>query len=295
MPKCVFKIPFVKIHGLGNDYVYLDLTKEDNLDFINEKRWSDLSKKISDRHFGVGSDGLILILPSEKADFQMRILNADGSEAQMCGNGIRCVAKYVFDCNLTQKTNLRIETLAGVKEIDLFVQDRQVKSIRVDMGEPLLEPGLIPVKGEKRGDFYKQTVRVKDRSFDFTAIGMGNPHCVIFVDELTDELVHKYGPLIECNPIFPEKTNVEFIKVLGKSKLEMRVWERGSGETLACGTGACASAVATWLNGFTENKIDIKLLGGDLKVEIDKKTNHVFMTGGAEFICEGTYFYEADL
>ena len=295
MPKKIHELQFAKMHGIGNDYIYIDDIKEKFPCFVREENLADLSRAVSDRHFGIGSDGLIMILPSEIADFRMRIFNADGSEAQMCGNGIRCVAKYVYEKGMTKKTTLQIETLAGVKEILLFVKDRKVESIRVDMGAPILEPSLIPVVGEKTDDFFNKNIEVKDKIFNITVIGMGNPHCVIFTDVLSDELINTYGPLIENLSIFPEKTNVEFVKIIDRSHIEMRVWERGSRETMACGTGACAASVASWLNGFTENDVEVKLKGGKLKIEIDEKNHHVFMAGGADFIAEGVYFYEVDI
>lgn len=295
MPKDICRLQFVKMHGIGNDYIYIDNIKEKFPCFVSEESLSHLSRTISDRHFGIGSDGLIMILPSEIADFRMRIFNADGSEAQMCGNGIRCVAKYVYEKNMTKKTTLQIETLAGIKEILLFVKDRKVESIRVDMSVPILEPCRIPVIGEKTGDFYNKNIKVKDKTFNITMIGMGNPHCVIFTEVLSDELINTYGPLIENLSIFPEKTNVEFVKIKDRKHIEMRVWERGSQETLACGTGACAASVASRLNGFIENNVEVKLKGGYLKIEIDENNQHVFMTGGADFIAEGIYFYEVDI
>lgn len=294
MPKNIQELPFVKMQGIGNDYIYIDNINKNFPDYLKEEILPDLAKKISDRHFGIGSDGLIMILPSEIADFRMRIFNADGSEAQMCGNGIRCVAKYVYEKDFTKKTTLQIETQAGVKEILLFVKDRKVESIRVDMGAPILEPCRIPVIGEKTGDFYNKNIEIKDKIFNITVIGMGNPHCIIFTEVLSDELINTYGPLIENHSIFPEKTNVEFVKIKDRKHIEMRVWERGSQETLACGTGACATTVASWLNGFTENEVEVKLKGGNLRIEIDKNDQHVFMTGGADFIAEGIYFYEVD-
>lgn len=290
----VIRLPFVKMQGAGNDYVYMDSIADIPFKNLPEKYYQQLAKKISDRHYGIGSDGLILILPSANADFYMRVFNADGSEAQMCGNGIRCVAKYVFERNLTDKKVLRIETPAGIKVINLKVSNGRVENIRVDMGSPLLEPGEIPVRGELESKFFSSTIKVGKKEFEFTAIGMGNPHCVVFVDELSDRLIYEIGPLIENDPLFPERTNVEFVKILTPDKIKMRVWERGSGETLACGTGACASAVASFLNGYTERKVEVNLLGGNLLIDYDRKDNHVYMTGGAEFIAEGEYFFNKD-
>lgn len=295
MQKRVKELPFVKMQGIGNDYIYIDTFSGSLQDNISEEEFPDLSRKISDRHFGIGSDGLIVILPSDKADFQMRIFNADGSEAQMCGNGIRCVAKYVYERNMTRKTSLKIETLAGVKEIDLFIVDKHVKSIRVNMGKPILESTEIPVVGVAKGAFFQEQIKVKDKYFDITALSMGNPHCVVFVDELSDDLINNYGPLIENLSLFPERTNVEFVKIKDRKHIEMRVWERGSQETLACGTGACAAVVAAALNGFTGREVEVKLHGGKLKIEINEESDEVFMTGTAEFIAAGVYFYEVEI
>lgn len=294
MQKRVIELPFVKMHGAGNDYIYMELVSEENRNLLSGIDIKDLARKISDRHFGIGADGLILILPSETSDFQMRIFNADGSEAQMCGNGIRSVAKYVYENNMTKKTVLKIDTKAGEKRIVLFVKDSIVEAIRVDMGNPILNPKEIPVNVDKEEDVYKGKISVGDKSFNITAVGMGNPHCVIFVDELTDDLINTYGPLLESHPLFPEKTNVEFIKVIDKNCIEMRVWERGSQETLACGTGACAATVASRINGFTGDIVEVKLRGGKLKIEIDGESGHVFMTGGANFISRGLFFYKID-
>lgn len=291
----VYELPFVKMQGAGNDYIYIDNIIEKFPNFIREEIIPDLSKKISDRHFGIGSDGLIMILPSEEGDFRMRIFNADGSEAQMCGNGIRCVAKYVFERKLTDKTSLKIETLAGIKQIDLIVKEGMVESIKVDMGVPILDPSGIPVTGEISGEFFNEEITVLDKTFNITAVGMGNPHCVIFVEDLSDELINTYGPLIESHPIFPEKTNVEFVKVIDGEHIEMRVWERGSQETMACGTGACAASVASRLNGFTGNKVEVKLPGGKLRIEINQENHHVYMSGGADFVAKGVFFYETDI
>ena len=227
-------------------------------------------KKVSDRHFGIGSDGLILILPSKKADVRMQMFNADGSEGEMCGNGIRCVAKYAYDHGLAKKTDMDVETKAGIKQLSLKLKDGKVNSVRVNMGEPKHEQG--------------KSLIIDGRKFDYTYVSMGNPHAVIFVDEITDELVLKFGPKIEVHKNFPKKTNVEFAKVNDKKNVEMRVWERGSGETLACGTGACATAVASALAGKTGKKVNVKLLGGTLEIDWDKD---VFMTGPATEVFSG--------
>ena len=272
-------IKFTKMHGLGNDYVYIDVTKE------NLENPSELSKYISDRHFGVGSDGLILICPSDKADFRMRMFNSDGSEAEMCGNGIRCVGKFVYDKKLTDKTLVTIETKAGIKTLKLNVKDEKVDTVRVDMGTPILESEKIPVITDEK---IAQNLRLNalDISFDFTCVSMGNPHAVTVVDNLSDFDVKKYGSILEVNEAFPNKTNVEFVEIKDPENIKMRVWERGTGETLACGTGACASVVACNLNGLTKRSVNVELLGGNLNIELGED-NHVYMTGPAVTVFEG--------
>lgn len=272
-------IKFTKMQGLGNDYVYIDVTKE------NLENPSELSKYISDRHFGVGSDGLILICPSDKADFRMRMFNSDGSEAEMCGNGIRCVGKFVYDKKLTDKTLVTIETKAGIKTLKLNVKDEKVDTVRVDMGTPILESEKIPVITDEK---IAQNLRLNalDKSFDFTCVSMGNPHAVTVVDNLSDFDVKKYGSILEVNEAFPNKTNVEFVEIKDPENIKMRVWERGTGETLACGTGACASVVACNLNGLTKRSVNVELLGGNLNIELGED-NHVYMTGPAVTVFEG--------
>jgi len=273
---------FTKMQGCGNDYIYINGFEE------TVTNPYELSIAMSDRHFGIGGDGLVLILPSDNNDFRMRMFNADGSEAQMCGNAIRCVGKYVYDHKMTDKETLEIETLAGVKVLELTIEDELVQTVRVDMGEPILDSGLIPVKikGEKAPHV---SITLEDETFDFTCVSMGNPHTITFVDEITDKQVHVYGPQIEDNPFFPEKTNVEFASIIDRTTIDMRVWERGSGETLACGTGSCATAVAAVLNGKADREVIIRLLGGDLYIEWDEVTNHVFMTGPAEVVFTGNW------
>ncbi len=276
-------INFTKMHGIGNDYVYINDTES----II--KNPNELSKKISDRHFGIGSDGLILIRNSDIADFKMSMFNADGSEAQMCGNGIRCVAKYVYDNKLTNKKSLKIETLAGIKTLELNVQDGQVFEVTVDMGEPILEPRKIPVNSNLK-EFINQEIKVNDTNYFATCVSMGNPHTIIFVKDVDDFQVCEIGKEIENNKeLFPQKTNVEFIEVLDAHNLRMRVWERGSGETLACGTGACASLVAGHLNNLCKSQAFVYLKGGILNIKWDKKTNHVFLTGGATKVFDGNF------
>lgn len=273
-------IKFTKMHGLGNDYVYIDCI---NQSIENE---SELSKFVSDRHFGIGSDGLICICRSDIADFKMKMFNSDGSEAEMCGNGIRCVGKFVFDKGLTTKKTVTIETLAGIKTLVLNVEEDKVKTVRVDMGEPILESEKIPVISNEN-PVKNLELEAEERKFKFTCVSMGNPHAITIVENTKDFDVERYGKVLEVDKVFPKKTNVEFVQILNKDTIMMRVWERGSGETLACGTGACATAVACYLNGFTNREVDIKLLGGTLHIKWDEKDNHVYMTGEAKTVFEG--------
>ena len=271
---------FTKMQGIGNDYVYVNCLEER----IDDP--AAVAKLVSDRHFGVGSDGLILICPSEIADFQMKMFNADGSQAQMCGNGVRCVGKYVYDRGLTDKTQLKIETLAGIIGLRLHVEDGKTVSITVDMGEPRLAPAEIPVNAEGTS-FVGRLVTVNMIQYKLTAVSMGNPHAVVFLPD-TDSLdLEAIGPAFEHHRLFPERTNTEFVQVIDRSTLKMRVWERGAGETLACGTGACASLVAAVLCGKADRRAVLKLLGGDLEIFWDEETNHVFMTGPAAFVFDG--------
>lgn len=274
------KLKFTKMQGLGNDYVYVDCTKK------KLENASAIAKKVSDRHFGIGSDGLILINASDVADFEMEMYNADGSRGEMCGNGIRCVAKYVYDYGLTEQTHLAIETLAGIKYLDLSVEDKKVKEVCVDMGKPMLEPEKIPMKAEGE-TVIDMPIEVGGKQYRMTAVGMGNPHTVVFLDDVKSLDIEKIGPQFENHPCFPNRVNTEFVKVIDRNTVEMRVWERGSGETLACGTGACAVAVACILNGLTESIMTVRLLGGDLRIEWDKDTEKVYMTGPAEVVFDG--------
>ena len=282
-------IKFTKMEGLGNDYVYVDCTKQ------NLENASNLAKIISDRHFGVGSDGLILIKSSKKADFRMQMFNSDGTEAEMCGNGIRCVGKYVYDKGLTDKTTLKIETLAGIKVLNLNVEDGKVKTVKVDMGEPILDYKLIPAKDGKVYKsrdgikFYKVNINIEGDLKELTCVSMGNPHGIDFANNIEKLKIEKFGPIIEVDEHFPNKVNAEFIEILDKHNIKMRVWERGAGETLACGTGACASVVASFLNGYTERNVTVELLGGELEIEWNKEDNHVYMTGPAETVFEGEF------
>lgn len=273
---------FTKMHGCGNDYIYINGFSEEIKDPVS------LAIKMSDRHFGIGGDGLVLILPSKIADFRMRMFNADGSESEMCGNAIRCVGKYVYDKNLSDKKILTVETLAGLKVLNLNVSQNVVDSVVVDMGEPILQPELIPVVASDN-PVLKITVPSRDKEFSMTCVSMGNPHAITFVENTKEFEVQKYGQPIENSPLFPKRTNVEFVQIVNKQEINMRVWERGTGETLACGTGACATLVACVLNGLTDREATIHLLGGDLHIRWDEETNHVFMTGPAEVVFKGVW------
>lgn len=271
---------FTKMEGLGNDYIYINCFQED----VNNP--GGLAVQLSDRHFGIGSDGLILIKPSSNADFCMDMYNADGSQAEMCGNGIRCVGKYVYDHGLTKETHLSVETLAGIKYLDLNIEDEKVVSVTVDMGKPILNPKDIPVALEQE-QAVDVPIVINDCEYRMTCVSMGNPHAVIFVDHVHEFPLSTIGPLFECHRVFPNRINTEFVEVINDSEVNMRVWERGSGETLACGTGACASTVACILNQKTKEEITLHLLGGDLKVRWDRTGNRVYMTGPARTVFEG--------
>ena len=284
-------IKFTKMQGLGNDYVYIDAIHQ------NIKKPSSLAKFVSNRNFGIGSDGLILICKSDVADFKMRMFNQDGSEAEMCGNGIRCVGKFVYDKGLTTKTNITVETLAGIKNLELHIKTQnqkelqnikigEVQSVKVNMGEPILNPEEIPVIATET-PVKDLKINVLDKEFKFTCVSMGNPHAITMVDDVQKFDVEKYGKLIEVDRVFPNKTNVEFAQIIDKQNIKMRVWERGAGETLACGTGACATAVACYLKGYTNRTVNIQLLGGELLIEWNEKDNHIYMTGPAVTVFEG--------
>ncbi|MCM1082036.1 MAG: diaminopimelate epimerase [Clostridium sp.] len=317
---------FTKMEGLGNDYVYVNCFQE------NVENPSALAKKISDRHFGIGSDGLILIKPSKTADFMMEMYNADGSQSEMCGNGIRCVGKYVYDYGLTDKTSITVETLAGIKYLDLKIQHEnkingsqdtgdikkdngsnkkssRVKLVTVDMGAPILAPQDIPVSVDEilknctavnefpekvieadikeTGMIRDCPVRIAGKKWNITCVSMGNPHCVTFINDTDSFPLEEIGPQFETNPIFPNRVNAEFVQIVNRKYAKMRVWERGSGETLACGTGTCASVVAAILNGLTEDEVTIKLLGGELIIKWDRESNKVYMTGPARVVFDG--------
>ena len=271
---------FVKMEGCGNDYVYVNgfNTKIDNP--------NELSKIVSDRHFGIGSDGLIVINPSEVADFKMSMYNADGSEGKMCGNGIRCVAKYVYDYKMIDKEVITVGTLAGIKTLKLNVENGKVKTVRVNMGSPIINAKDVPVISDKE-KVINEPVVIDGKEYGITCVSMGNPHAITFVDDTDSLKIEKIGPGFEKNEIFPDRVNTEFIQIIDRKTIKMRVWERGSGETLACGTGACASVVACVLNNLTDNKVTVKLLGGDLEIKYDTDENTVYMTGPARIAFTG--------
>lgn len=292
---------FTKMNGLGNDYIYINCLEE------NVSNPTELARKLSNRHFGIGGDGIILIENSDIADFKMRMFNNDGSEAEMCGNGIRCVGKYVYDNGLTNKQDITIETLAGIKELNLFFDEtkseknkhnlhmeigtlpentrKKVTKVQVNMGEPIFKSKDLPsIEGEEIAkDIY---IEVDGEKYRFTAVSMGNPHAVTFVEDVDNIPFNVIGSKVENSPLFPHKTNVEFVEIRDKEHIKLRVWERGTGETLACGTGACASVVAAGVNGYVNHKVNVELLGGNLQIDW-KDDNHVYMTGPAETVFTG--------
>ncbi len=276
---------FTKVHGLGNDFVLVNCLEEKNL-----PDYAKLAKAVCDRNFGVGADGLVLILPAEMpgADIKMRIFNSDGSEPEMCGNAIRCFGKYVYEKGIVPKTTINVETLGGMRIPRLILENGMVTGVRVDMGEPQLERALIPMEGPE-GRVINETIKVDGREFAVTCVSMGNPHCITFVDKIAEQEVREWGPKLETHPLFPRKTNVEFVQVLSPTEVNMQVWERGAGPTLACGTGACGTAVAAALNNKTGRKVTVRLAGGDLLIEW-ADDNHVYMTGPATEVFEGEYF-----
>lgn len=277
---------FTKMHGLGNDYVYVNCFEEP----LTGVDLPELARKVSDRHFGIGGDGLILIMPSEVADFRMRVFNNDGSEAKNCGNGLRCVSKYVYDHGLTDKSSFTVETLGGIVNPVVEVgEDGKVSRVTIDMGEPRLTRAQIPMTGKPDDKVIEQPFAIDGRTFAMTAVSMGNPHAILFVDQIDEQEVLTVGPQIEFHEAFPERTNVEFIQVLNREEILFRVWERGSGVTLACGTGACAAAVAAILGNKTERKVTVHLLGGDLEIEWREENNRVYMTGPAVEVYSGIY------
>ena len=278
---------FTKMHGAGNDYVYVNCLEEKVSDPEAVARF------VSDRHFGIGSDGLILIKPSRTADFEMDMYNSDGSRGAMCGNGIRCVAKYVYDYGLTDKTDITIDTLSGVKHLRLTVEDGKVQRVRVDMGTPELNAGQIPIVSENP-QVIDEPIEVEGAAYRMTGVSMGNPHAVVYVDDVKGLEIGKVGPAFERHPCFPDRVNVEFVHVLDEHTIEMRVWERGAGETLACGTGACAAAVASILNGYVkgDEEVAVHLPGGTLQIFWDRIKDTVFMTGPAAVVFDGEIFID---
>ena len=271
---------FTKMHGCGNDYIYIDGTRE----HVENK--SELAIRLSDRHFGIGGDGAIFINQSDLADYEMEMYNADGSRGKMCGNGIRCVARYLYDHGMISGENVRIESYGSVKDIRLNIKDGEVKSVCVDMGQPILEAAMIPADpsatmegADEKGRLINVTYAVAGRNRKMTAVSMGNPHAVIFCQDIDQLELDRKGHFFEHSRVFPEGVNTEFVQICDRNNFKMRVWERGSGETYACGTGACASLVAAVLNGKTDRKVTVHLLGGDLEIEWNASDNHIYMTG----------------
>lgn len=276
------KIEFTKMQGCGNDYIYIDGSTQK----IPQEEKPDFVRKMSDRHFGIGGDGVIFINPSQEADFEMEMYNADGSRAQMCGNGIRCVAKFVYDRHLTDQTEITVVSAGSVKRLKLYVADGHVERVRVNMGRPILKAAEIPVLSDEE-QVLDWPVFVADRQWRMSCVSMGNPHAVVLAEDVASLPLTEIGPKFENHPMFPERVNTEFIRVIDRSTLELRVWERGSGETLACGTGCCAAVAACVLNGLTERSVTVHVLGGELQIEWDENTGEIFMTGPAETVFEG--------
>jgi diaminopimelate epimerase len=274
---------FWKMHGLGNDYIVIDNRDQK----IGDKQAADLAKRLCERRFSVGADGLLLVSNSNVADVKMRIFNADGSEAEMCGNGIRCFAKYCYENGIATKNEFTVETLSGIKRVWLAIENQEVKTVKVDMGAPNWEKSSLPMIGQ--GTFINESLEVDDEAFKVTCLSMGNPHCVLFVDKVDDFPVEQVGPKIENHKAFPKRTNVGFVQVLNRNELKVRVWERGCGETLACGTGTCAAVAAANKLGKVGSKVTVHVLGGDLEVEVAES---LFLSGAAEKVFEGTLFKE---
>lgn len=279
---------FTKMQGCGNDYVYVDGFKEQ----IATEDKPELVRKLSDRHFGIGGDGVIFINPGKTADFEMEMYNSDGTRSEMCGNGIRCVAKFVYDKKMTDKTSLSIESCGKIKYIDLTIEKKrdsergEVSLVKVNMGAPILKAEQVPVLSENE-QVIDEKIEVAGREYRMTCVSMGNPHAIVFMDQVADLEIEKIGPLFENHVRFPNRTNTEFIRIIDRHTVEMRVWERGTGETLACGTGACATVVACVLNGLTDHEVTVKLLGGELLIRWDREENLVYMTGPARIVFEG--------
>lgn len=281
------KIYFTKMQGIGNDYIYINCFTEQ---IINP---NELAIKISNRHFGVGSDGVVLILPSDIADIRMRMFNSDGSEAEMCGNASRCVAKFAYDNQLVNKNEFTLETGAGLKKIKLLINDGEITGATVDMGKPILKPELIPVaicEGQPKCQDYK--IRIDNQDYKITAVSMGNPHAVVFMENINGLNLTEIGPKFENYAAFPKRINTEFVEIVSRHKIKMRVWERGAGETLACGTGACAAAVASCLNGLTDRELEVELLGGILHIHWNENNDHIYMSGPAETVFTGEYYWQ---
>lgn len=275
---------FTKMHGCGNDYIYIDGASEK----ISQEEKPDFVRRVSDRHFGVGGDGVIFINPSDEADFEMEMYNADGSRAEMCGNGIRCVAKFVYDKGLTNKTDISVISCGKIKYLQLFLKEGKVDTVRVNMGAPELNPAQIPViVQDGKEKVIDEPIIVQGKEYKMTCVSMGNPHAVVFIDDVTNLEIEKIGPFFENHERFPKRTNTEFVKVLDRKTVQMRVWERGTGETLACGTGCCATVVSCILNGLTDDTVTVKLLGGELEITWDRKANLVYMTGPATTVFDG--------
>ena len=275
---------FTKMHGAGNDYVYINgftekIAKEDKPEWV---------RRVSDRHFGIGSDGAIFINPSDVADFEMEMYNADGTRSEMCGNGIRCVGKFVYDKGLTDKEQFTVVSAGKIKYLDLTIENGKAVQIKVNMGEPILEAKQVPVVSDSE-QVIDELIYISetDESYNMTCVSMGNPHAVVFMDDVENLQIEKIGPYFENHCRFPNRTNTEFVKVLDRNNVQMRVWERGTGETLACGTGCCATAVACILNGLTDDEVTVHVLGGKIKIFWDRKSNLVYMTGPAETVFEG--------
>lgn len=285
------KFKFTKMQGCGNDYIYVNGFTEK----IPQEEKTELVRHISDRHFGIGGDGVIFINPSAEADFEMEMYNADGSRAEMCGNGIRCVAKYVYDKGLTDKTDISVISCGQIKYLQLFLKEGRVDTVRVNMGAPELRPERIPVTVAEAGmplekeRIVNAPIIVQGKEYKMTCVSMGNPHAVIFLEDVTNLEIEQIGPYFENHERFPKRINTEFVKVLDKKTVQMRVWERGTGETLACGTGCCATVVACILNGLTDEKVTVKLLGGEIEIKWDREANLVYMTGPAVTVFEGEY------
>lgn len=275
---------FTKMQGCGNDYVYVDGAKEE---ILQEKK-PEIVRRLSDRHFGIGGDGVIFVNPSDEADFEMEMYNMDGSRSEMCGNGIRCVAKFVYDKGLTDQTSISIISGGSIKYLDLNIENGKVSTVKVNMGAPLLKAADIPVICEKEEEkVVAETIEVCGKTYEMTCVSMGNPHAIVFMDDVKNLKIEEIGPYFENHERFPKRTNTEFIRIIDKETVEMRVWERGTGETLACGTGACATVVACVLNGLTQDEVTVKLLGGDLRIKWDRDENVVYMTGPAVTVFEG--------